>query len=320
METGASQLTHELKLDVPLDWQRMLEATAVLQEGAESQNKFKGKEKGEVIITTQKPILLVTMSDLHIGNQATSHLELMKHLKVIKDTAGVFVSFNGDLADNLFVFRKGGAEEGMTAEMQGIIVYQMLKELDESGKVISVASGNHDFFQDNFYQLFARGLKAPLYRNWGGTNLKVGETIYEMFQFHEFTLGNSSISPTQRERRAMEYKAPTADIIVGSHTHVKAVEQGLKAGKMRVFIESGSYKVEDAFQVGHGNARHGSFDLGGACVLLFPDQKRMLPFYNLEDGIEALRRFNIAGVLKPEVLKAVKNLKGKNNGKPSRNN
>ena len=284
--TGEALLIHDTHDRPRLDVDAVIKAVATIQAQAEAQSIY--KESAEVRIDTQSPVLLVAMSDLHVGNQATDHLKILEHLKLIKDTPNTFVTFNGDLADNLFVFRKGGSEEGLTAEMQGLLVMEFISELDKAGKVISITSGNHDAFVDNFYRTFAGGIKAPLFFNWGETNIKVGSQEYRLGQFHEFTMGNSTMSHLLRELKVLEMRFPEADIVVGGHTHRKAIEEVNITGKRRVLMEAGAYKLKDTFQIGHGNARYGQFDYGGASVLLFPDTKRMIPFYDLETGIEAV--------------------------------
>lgn len=297
---------HQVQDRKPLDVDAVIKAITTIQAQADGQSIY--KERGEVKINTESPVLLVTMSDLHVGNQATDHARILKDLKTIRDTPNTFVTFNGDLADNLFVFRKGGAEEGMTAEMQGLLVMEFMSELDRAGKIVSIATGNHDGFVDNFYRTFSGGVKAPLYYNWGDTRIQVGNQTYNLYQFHEITMGNSTMSHLLREVKALEMRSPDADIVLGGHTHRKAIEEVNVAGKRRILIEAGTYKINDAFQVGHGNARFGQFDYCGASVLLFPDTKRMIPFYDLETGVEAVtgRLF-----LKQALMKGVGNFLNK---------
>lgn len=285
-QTSEASLIHTPHDRPPLDVDAVIKAITTIQEETNKQSIY--TEKGEVKIKSPSPILLVVLGDLHIGNQATDHKKTLEIMKTIRDTPNTFAVFNGDLVDNLFVFRKGGAEEAMTAEMQGMIAMQFMSELDEMGKVISVATGNHDGFVDNFYRTFSR-LKAPLYYNWGDTDISLGGLMYRLAQFHEFTMGNSTMSHTLRELKYLEMRSPNADIVIGNHTHRKVIEMVLINGVYRVLGEGGTMKIKDTFQVGHGNARFGQFDYCGISVLLFPDQKKMIPFYHLEDGIEAVK-------------------------------
>ena len=285
-QTSEASLIHTPHDRPPLDVDAVIKAITTIQDETNKQSIY--TEKGEVKIKSPSPILLVVLGDLHIGNQATDHKKTLEIMKTIRDTPNTFAVFNGDLVDNLFVFRKGGAEEAMTAEMQGMIAMQFMSELDDMGKVISVATGNHDGFVDNFYRTFSR-LKAPLYYNWGDTDISLGGLMYRLAQFHEFTMGNSTMSHTLRELKYLEMRSPNADIVIGNHTHRKVIEMVLINGVYRVLGEGGTMKIKDTFQVGHGNARFGQFDYCGISVLLFPDQKKMIPFYHLEDGIEAVK-------------------------------
>ena len=211
-QTSEASLIHTPHDRPPLDVDAVIKAITTIQEETNKQSIY--TEKGEVKIKSPSPILLVVLGDLHIGNQATDHKKTLEIMKTIRDTPNTFAVFNGDLVDNLFVFRKGGAEEAMTAEMQGMIAMQF---------------------------------------------------------------------------KYLEMRSPNADIVIGNHTHRKVIEMVLINGVYRVLGEGGTMKIKDTFQVGHGNARFGQFDYCGISVLLFPDQKKMIPFYHLEDGIEAVK-------------------------------
>jgi len=285
-QTSEASLIHTPHDRPPLDVDAVIKAITTIQSETDKQSIY--QEKGEVKIKTRSPILLVSAGDLHIGNQATNHKKIFEIFKTVRDTPNTFLFLNGDLVDNLFVFRKGGAEEGLTAEMQGLLAMQFMSELDDMGKLVSVITGNHDGFVDNFYRTFSR-LKAPLMYNWGDTDISVEGLMYRLAQFHEFTMGNSTMSHTLRELKYLEMRSPNADIVAGGHTHRKVISEVLINGVARIFMETGTMKINDTFQVGHGNARFGQFDYCGNCLLLFPDQKKMIPFYHLEDGIEAVK-------------------------------
>ena len=283
--TGEASLIHTIHDRPPLDVDAVIKAITVIQKESDNQSPF--VESAEVRINTHSPVLLVTMGDMHIGNQATDHAKILEHLKIVRDTPNTFITFMGDEVDNLYVFRKGGAEETMSAEMQGLLVGQMVGELVKAGKVISMVSGNHTMFSDNFYRAFLEK-QVPIFYNWGQVKLSIGSQEYKFAQFHEFTMGNSTMSHLLRELKVLEMRFPDAEIVAGAHTHRKAVEEVNINGKRRVLMETGTYKIKDGFQIGHGNARFGQFDFGGASVLLFPDTKRIIPFYDLEMGIEAV--------------------------------
>lgn len=212
--SGEANIIHTIHDKPPLNVDAVIKAITTIQQETDKQSIY--QEKGEVRINTESPVLLVVMSDLHIGNQATNHLELMKDLKRIQCTTNAFLSLNGDIADNLHVFRKGGAEEVLSAEMQGLLILELLSELDKAGKIVSIATGNHDFFVDNFYRSFGK-VNAPMYYNWGDTDITVGKTQYRLAQFHEFTMGNSTMSHLLRELKVLEIRYPDADIVAGAH-------------------------------------------------------------------------------------------------------
>jgi hypothetical protein len=128
--------------------------------------------------------------------------------------------------------------------------------------------------------------------NHGEIDLQVGEQNYNFFSFHKLSMGSSTMSPFLRCQRAIEYFDPLADVVVAGHTHRKAVGQykiGIdKQQKLRTMIETGTYKPTERFQRDQGNLRTAQFDFGGAGVILFPDKKEVMPFYDFDMGVEMI--------------------------------
>jgi len=177
--------------------------------------------------------------------------------------------------------------------MQAEVGANLLKELDEGGKVLWNTQGNHDQFQQNVLPAYFGNMNFPMIGpNHGEVDVQVGSQNYNFFTFHKISMGNSTMSPLLRCQRAIEYYDQNADVVIAGHTHRKVIGQ-YKMGidrqqKMRTMIETGTFKPNERFQREQGNLRMAQFDYGGAGVILFPDRKEVMPFYEFDQGVEML--------------------------------
>ncbi len=86
-------------------------------------------------------------------------------------------------------------------------------------------------------------------------------------------------------RRLMETKGP-CDVAAEAHYHEPFVMQRPIMGKNRILIRSGTFKVWDDF----GQKIAGYKGIPGIpLVIFFPDRHKMIPFFDLEDGIKYLK-------------------------------
>ena len=292
---SVSQIEFPIKTPQEFNLDKVMQAVTVLQEAAAGQELL--HPHAEVKIATTRPVLLSIFSDLHIGDAHSDYPTMLDHLKMVRDQPEAYACFIGDEV-NLMTFKNLARQELLPHELQGLLAFRMLQELDALGKIAFVGTGNHNDFRDGFYREFFDSLRAPLIGpNMGTVNLTVGEQLYRIFEFHKLSMGNSSMSPLLRQRRAQEFLSPDADIYIGAHTHRKALAVEMLGGlrgtasepKLRVLVEAGSYKLADGFQWSQGNVRMRGFDYGGTSVMLYPHEHRMVPYYDIAEGIRALR-------------------------------
>ena len=296
LPSGLSYLTHtDKKVRKPVDYRKAIADVSELQEMQKGTELW--QKKTDAFINTTGHVLVSFFGDMHLGNVGTDHKKTMQYFELVNSTPNVFVGFGGDEVDQAFIFRDGGRADITTEQMQGNICMEAMKELDDKGKVLYFGQGNHNRFVTNFYETFYGGFKAPLLgENTGICNLTVNEQPYQIAEAHKIGMGNSAMSPFLREQRMIEYWYPNADIAVGHHTHRKSIAQyniGLgDDSKLRTLIEAGTMKINDSFQRQEGNMKMGQFDYTGPGVILNPDHREMIPFYDFEQGIHQLQSLN----------------------------
>jgi UDP-2,3-diacylglucosamine pyrophosphatase LpxH len=295
LPSGVSVATHLDKKRRPqVDYKKAIEAAEVLQ-GMQRDREIP-QTSATIKVTTSDPVALFFHGDQHIGNMSVNYRELFRQNEAIMKMRNAFLAITGDICDHAFIFREGGDTDNLSYTMQGEVAMNMLKDMDESGKVLWYTSGNHDMFRDNFYNSYFGGFNFPVIGpNHGTVDLTVGQADYDVFSFHKISMGNSTMSPFLACQRAVEYFDQNADIVVRGHTHRKAVGQ-YKLGidghqKLRTMIETGTFKPDEHFQRAQGNARTAMFDYGGAGVILMPDQQEVVPFYEFDKGVELLNGY-----------------------------
>jgi hypothetical protein len=85
----------------------------------------------------------------------------------------------------------------------------------------------------------------------------------------------------------LEHDSPEADVAFLGHTHTKEILQFNRAGKEKVAVMGGCYKVFDEFGAEHGMG-YSRGSLGGITLALFPDTKKIVPFYSIQEAEEDL--------------------------------
>jgi len=73
--------------------------------------------------------------------------------------------------------------------------------------------------------------------------------------------------------------------IVCGNTHQKSVEHMNSGGKDRLIVMGGCYKTKDEFSPEHGMGGGGSE--GGVTLALYPDKRRMIAYYTMEEAVDA---------------------------------
>jgi hypothetical protein len=113
----------------------------------------------------------------------------------------------------------------------------------------------------------------------------VGEAEYEMLLFHKSRF-RSFLTPTHGARRELMLSLPSADIVAGGHDHQPGLEvfwyNMLKDSHPTILVKVGTYSDS---VYGWRYFHNGGFPINPA-VVLYPKQRKMLPFVSPMDAIE----------------------------------
>jgi len=255
----------------------------------ESRRLSTHQEDVTVEIDGEKPILFVALADLHIGAIGTRYAELRQTVDLLARTEDVYIGSVGDTVDNYLPewHSEGQFGEIIPPEVQKKLVEYIFDKLN--GKFLFLVQGCHDEAShevDDFdWTKYLQSKLKCFNLGFGGfLNLKLGSQTYRIAARHKY-IGNSSTNPTNTVKRLRE-QVGDFDIGIVAHNHQAAIERVAMPEKDRIFIRPGSFKRPDRFARGIGFSDTG-YEMPG--VILFPDKRRMIPFMNLEDGIETLK-------------------------------
>ena len=137
-----------------------------------------------------------------------------------------------------------------------------------------------------FENTWLQDFKAPVLNCGGVVTIKYGSQEYKVAISH-MHWGSSKLNPTNACERMLEHDYPEADIIFLGHTHQKEVLHFNRAGKDHVGVIGGTYKTSDEFgsEHGYGSCRG---NIGGITLAIFPDTKKIVPFYSIQEAEEDL--------------------------------
>ena len=253
------------------------------------------QKEATIKIYTDKPFAISFTSDWHLGSPYTDYEALLRHIDLWLSVPNLYLGTLGDITDNFILSAlKSGA---LTALFSPLDQHDVAKQLfsDLSEKVLFTQSGNHENWTSSeagmeLAQSFYSNLKAPYLREGGGITLVVNDLIsYRLYVKHRYRF-HSNFNVTNSGKRMHDMESPF-DIGVLGHYHVPTFEHTHKwSGAMQrdiIYIMTGSYKVDDKWTREMGLAARGT--AGCPTVIFFPNQKKMIPFRNVEDAAVMLQ-------------------------------
>ena len=255
-----------------------------------------GQREATVELKTPYPDLPAYIwlnTDDHIGSVMTDYESFMRDFNTVKNRPNFSLISNGDEIDHFMTINKasGGVYENpMSPQQQGRLFQKMFKGMDDLDKIIAFSFGNHNQWLRGagykFENTWLENFKAPVLNCGGVVTIKYGEQEYKVAISH-MHWGSSKLNPTNACKRMLEHDYPEADIIFLGHTHQKEVLHFNRAGKDHVGVIGGTYKTSDEFgsEHGYGSCRG---NIGGITLAIFPDTKKIVPFYSIQEAEEDL--------------------------------
>lgn len=239
------------------------------------------------------PVYVWLNTDDHLGSVMTDYESFMRDFNTVKNRPNFSLISNGDEIDHFMTINKasGGVYENpMSPQQQGRLFQKMFKGMDDLDKIIAFSFGNHNQWLRGagykFENTWLENFKAPVLNCGGVVTIKYGSQEYKVAISH-MHWGSSKLNPTNACKRMLEHDYPEADIIFLGHTHQKEVLHFNRAGKDHVGVIGGTYKTSDEFgsEHGYGSCRG---NIGGITLAIFPDTKKIVPFYSIQEAEEDL--------------------------------
>jgi hypothetical protein len=237
-------------------------------------------------------ILIVCMSDLHVGNRYTNMEMLKNDVKDISETPGVYAFIVGDLLDVAGVKSTPHKNLSLDQVMPFKKAKEFVKKMYEvfGDKVLATTSGCHgawsyndtgEYYEEEFVQL----TDTKVFLEHGGTlAIQLGDQTYRIFMSHKVR-GNSKLNPTRGLFRLHE-QGLDFDVGIGAHHHEQAALTLPRRGKLITCIKCGTYKLLDNFANKVGFVQQ-KMTIPG--FYISADQHEVIPFIDWRQGLQYLR-------------------------------
>ena len=245
--------------------------------------------KGQFRVTLEANVIgLSFISDQHIGPGTPVDFERMRlDAELIATTPGLYAILGGDLCDNHVKHRSAIMAARSQPSDQWRLAEYYLGIFAE--KIAVVVSGNHDDWSDevagiSVLEMVCRAQRVCHAPDEAFIDLACGEQVYKIGMRHQFGM-NSRFNQTHAVKQWHRLGEKDFDIGCIGHHHEAAMEHGIYRGQPVVYIRPGSYQITSAY-----SRRFGYNRSLPTCptVLLWPDERRMMPFWDVRDAADFL--------------------------------
>lgn len=247
--------------------------------------------EASVTLPDDGPVLVVVLSDLHVGHVNCDMPRLRRDLELVRNTPGVYAVLLGDLIDNVVtaVTSRGMSHEQLAPiRVQKALVDDAVEFLG-AGNVLGMVLGNHDAFSirsDDYDPVayWAKKTGCPYLGPFGFLNVTVGAETYRILASHMFRM-RSSFNLTHQAKRLEDFQG-AADAVFTGHTHESAAESTYRQHRHKFYGQCGSYLSTTRYSKSLGFGQVNA-DMPG--VILWPDRHKVLGFQDaLTDGVPYL--------------------------------
>ena len=234
---------------------------------------------------------ILIIADLHIGAVTVPLDYVRERFQRMVEVEHLYAVSVGDTVDNYLPQRhpQGMFSTLFPPEIQKELVTSLYRML--YGRWIGLVQGCHEEFSHmtddfDFTKYAAHQLNCPNLGFGGLVRLHVGEQQYNIAVRHKYKY-SSSLNPTHTCKRLVQMEYPEADIACVAHHHRAAITQLAHRDKDRIYIRPGSMKGPDRYARSLGYT-----DTGDQIpvVILSHDKRQMLPYFDLEQALDAMER------------------------------
>lgn len=252
------------------------------------------KEHAEIKIQSDMPIGIVLTSDWHIGAEGMDRDTFRRHMKGILDEPNAFMAVLSNTIDG-YIWPGGMLGESVHIPEQIEVMKAFVSRFKEK-MLCAVGSRCHDWTKERggvspqevaFLESIDNGM--PFMPNGGLMDIDLNGIKYRFGLMHKSRY-NSSLNVTNPNKRMLDLRWPSADVVAIAHHHTAAIEHTTRwEGEDKrdvLLVRTGTYKVGDSYSESEG---YGQGQIGSSIVLLDHREKRLYPFFNLEDGLAYLK-------------------------------
>lgn len=251
-------------VDAGQDYRRLIDAAANLQKVIAEIDPV--QREVTVRIDTDSPIVLVTMSDWHLGSQHTDMSRILEVVDYIKNTPNAYCIFGGDVFDSA-----GPSSKHLSINNEALLQPSVVRKIAQGifrelgSKLIGFVAGCHDTWLQDATDLdqVAEFSDSPYLGHGGAINLWVGSNVYRIGIRHKF-VGGTNQSIFAANKNYLLRSDATADIVIIGHHHVSGVASEVWQGKERLYVRTGSAKAIDRYAAQLGLAPTRDSELGNA--------------------------------------------------------
>jgi UDP-2,3-diacylglucosamine pyrophosphatase LpxH len=192
------------------------------------------------------------LSDVHIGHQGVDHQALLEHLAFIKRMP-VTTALVGDVADFFLPSKHpdGMLGDVITPDDQLVLWRRFMEEYKEKLLGVVQDPSHVDWARRQAgiepYRWMTLDLEIPLLESGGHIDLTVNDQRYKIVMFHQVAKYNSSFNRTHSLKRMRELHVDDADVVIGGHVHIGAMEKAVHREGKPYFVQLGTFKTEDGF-------------------------------------------------------------------------
>ncbi len=235
-------------------------------------------------------ILVVCLSDTHIGSAFTDLQRLAEDANLIKETDGVYAIFAGDVIDFGPISASPRSllhDQLMTFGRQKQLARLLFRAIGH--KILALTSGCHGAWLYNetgefFEEELAEMTITNAFLLHGGTiDLTLGNQTYSIFVSHKVG-GNSKLNPTRGLFKLHE-QGLDFDIGIAAHHHTPNMHTMMRRGKPVACIKCGTYKMLDTFANKLGFVQS-PLTIPG--FYISSEKRAIVPFLDWRDGIKML--------------------------------
>lgn len=228
-------------------------------------------------------VLLIGLSDLHMGNKGVNYEYIDRLLDFINDHPRVFAYINGDLIANWVDFSpdSGGYDEILPPKYQNKIAEYKVSQIKDS--LLWIIQGNHEYRSEKQgetspLERISKKFNIPYLGHGGRINLTVNDIPYKIHCRHKFRY-NSSFNPTHSCVRLNDVLDAEAEIVAIGHKHQAAITKQFKAGKWRTYVRYGAAYPTSNFEEYLG---YEQTPLVAPSILMSGNKKFHEPFMELD--------------------------------------